>query len=49
MEEQIRLKSDGLELEEMHAWSDLSKLFKTFAAYMFRFVGVADVVRVDAA
>ena len=25
------IKSDGLEREEMHAWSDLSKLFKTFA------------------
>ena len=29
------IKSDGLEREEMHAWSDLSKLFKTFAAICF--------------
>ena len=34
-EDEKGIKSDGLELEEMHAWSDLSKIFKTFAAICF--------------
>ena len=34
-EDEKAIKSDGLELEEMHAWSDLSKIFKTFAAICF--------------